>query len=163
MRIPTKRNARVYLYKGNHVGGKKIAKIIGLQADIAQLEENMWKKSLLEDHLEKQAELRDWENFNKTLALLIYGLVLFSFKLGIVDQKAMDVFYQYEMERATPIPAILTNTLLSIDICHQNNGGTLKCCSHLLYVWIMTHLYTVNHMGLIADPLKKFLRIPVKK
>jgi len=117
MKIPPKRNARVYLYKGNRVGGKKIAKLIGLQADVTQLEKNMWKKTLLEDHLEKQAELGNWENFNKTLVLLIFGLVLFLFKLGMVDQEAMDVFYQYEMERATPIPAILVDTLLSVDIC----------------------------------------------
>jgi len=148
MKIPPKRNARVYLYKENHVGGKKIAKLIGLQADATQLEEKIWKKALLEDHLEKQVELGNWENFNKTLALLIFGLVLFSFKLGMVYQEAMDVFYQYEMERATPVPTILAETLLSTDICRQDNRRTLKCCSHLLYVWIMTHLYAANHMGL---------------
>jgi len=116
MKIPLKRNARVYLYKGHHVGGKKIAKLIGLQADVAQLEENMWKKALLKDHLEKQAELGDWENFNKTLALLLFGLVLFLFKLGMVDQEAMDVFYQYEMEKVTPVPVILADTLFSANI-----------------------------------------------
>ena len=145
------------------MGGKKIAKLIGLQADPVKLEENVWKKKLLENHIEKQAELGNWENFNKTLVLLIYGLVLFPFKIGMVDQEAMDVFYQYEKEGATPVPAILADTLLSVNICRQNEGGTLKCCSHLLYIWIMTHLYAANHMGLMPDPLKNFPRIPSKK
>jgi len=72
----------------------------------------------------------------------------------MVDQEAMDVFYQYKMERATFVPAILVDTLLFADVCYQNDKGTLKCCSNLLYVWIMTHLYAANHMGLMPDPLK---------
>ena len=140
LKIPLKKNAGVYLYKGSHIGGRKIAKLIDLQINQAESEKKAWKKSLLEDHLERQAELRNWENFNKTLALLIYGLILFQFRLGMVDQEAMDVFYQYETQGMNPIPAILAETLLSVKICCQNDGGTLRCCSHLLYVWIVTHL-----------------------
>jgi len=35
------------------VEGKKIGKLIGLQADVSKLEETMWKKAFLENYLEK--------------------------------------------------------------------------------------------------------------
>ncbi len=165
--LPINEGSGVYLYKGRYVEGKKIMKMIGMQASQVGLEKRGstcgLKRTLLEDHLEALAKQGDWGHFNPTLALVIYGMVLFPFTPDMVDQAAMDVFHQYEEQVANPIPAILADTLLSIDICHRKRGGTLKCCSHLLYVWIVTHMYARNHMGLFPNPLRDFLRIPVRQ
>ncbi|XP_020209009.1 uncharacterized protein LOC109793946 [Cajanus cajan] len=167
LRLPLKEEVDVYLYKGNYVSRGKIASLIGLSSQQTELVSKGatqgWNKDLLEDHMISLAEKGDWEHFNKTLALLIYGLVLFPFTMGLIDQAAMDVFFAYETQKKNPVPAILADSLLSLEVCHQKKRGMLRCCNHLLYVWIMTHLYASNHMGYMPDPLRSFHRIPVKK
>ncbi|MED6149760.1 hypothetical protein PIB30_065651, partial [Stylosanthes scabra] len=67
----------------------------------------------------------------------------------------MDVFYKYDTRNMNPIPAILADTFLSIDVCNQKKGGgRLRCCSHMLYVWFMTYAYAGNCMGFVPNPLK---------
>ncbi|KAL2334005.1 hypothetical protein Fmac_015218 [Flemingia macrophylla] len=62
-----------------------------------------------------------------------------------------------------PLPAILADTLLSVDFCHQKQGKTLRCCSKLLYVWGITHFYAFSHMGALPDPLRIFLKTPLRR
>ena len=64
---------------------------------------------------------------------------------------------------ANPMSTILAATFLSMEVCHEKKRGTLRCCNHLLYVWIVTHLYESNYMGYALDPLRRFHRIPMKK
>ncbi|KAJ1415692.1 hypothetical protein SESBI_17900 [Sesbania bispinosa] len=73
--------------------------------------------------------------------------------------KEKDVF---EENGANPIPAILADTFLSMMVCHQKKGGSLRCCSHMLYVWIMTRLYARHTMGPSPDPLRDFDSVPMK-
>uniref|UniRef100_A0A151UEB3 DUF7745 domain-containing protein n=1 Tax=Cajanus cajan TaxID=3821 RepID=A0A151UEB3_CAJCA len=117
---------------------RKIAGLIGLSSQQTELVSKGatqgWNKDLLEDHMISLAEKGDWEHFNKTLALLIYGLVLFPFTMGLIDQAAMDVFFAYETQKKNPVPAILADSLLSLEVCHQKKRGMLRCCNHLLYV-----------------------------
>ncbi|KAJ1386951.1 hypothetical protein SESBI_40417 [Sesbania bispinosa] len=75
----------------------------------------------------------------------------------------MDVFAQYETQGLNPVPAILADTLLTLEVCQKKNGGTLKCCTHLLYVWIITHMYACELRTLFPDPLRDFGRIQVKR
>ncbi|KAJ1431566.1 hypothetical protein SESBI_07101 [Sesbania bispinosa] len=140
-RLPIDDNVGVYSYRGRY----------GL------------RKSFLEDHLEALAGRGSWHYFNKTLALTIYGLILFPFTPNIVDHAAMDVFAQYETQGLNPVPAILADTLLTLEVCQKKNGGTLKCCTHLLYVWIITHMYACELHTLFPDPLRDFGRIKVKR
>ncbi|KAJ1406837.1 hypothetical protein SESBI_24813 [Sesbania bispinosa] len=152
---------------GRYVDERKIAKLIGLHPDQLKLEKRRaiqgLKKSFLEDHLEALAGRGSWHYFNKTLALTIYGLVLFPFAPNMVDHAAMDVFAQYETQGLNPVPAILADTLLTLEVCQKKNGGTLKCCTHLLYVWIITHMYACELHTLFLDPLRDFGRIKVKR
>ncbi|KAJ1391034.1 hypothetical protein SESBI_36959 [Sesbania bispinosa] len=75
----------------------------------------------------------------------------------------MDVFAQYETQGLNPVPAVLADTLLTLEVCQKKNGGTLKCCTHLLYVWIITHMYACELCTLFPDPLRDFGRIKVKR
>ncbi|KAJ1436798.1 hypothetical protein SESBI_04108 [Sesbania bispinosa] len=104
---------------GRYVDERKIAKLIGLHPDQLKLEKRGaiqgLRKSFLEDHLEALARHGSWHYFNKTLALTIYGLVLFPFVPNMVDHAAMDVFAQYKTQGLNPIPAILADTFLSME------------------------------------------------
>ncbi|KAJ1378066.1 hypothetical protein SESBI_48248 [Sesbania bispinosa] len=75
----------------------------------------------------------------------------------------MDVFEQYETQGLNPVPAILADTLLSLEVCQKKNEGVLKCCTHLLYVWIITHMYACVLRTLFTDPLRDFGLIKVKR
>ncbi|KAJ1404463.1 hypothetical protein SESBI_26563 [Sesbania bispinosa] len=166
-RLPIDDNVGVYSYRGRYVDERKIAKLIGLHPDQLKLEKRGaiqgLRKSFLEDHLEALAGRGSWHYFNKTLALTIYGLVLFPFAPNMVDHAAMDVFAQYETQGLNPVPAILADTLLTLEVCQKKNGGTLKCCTYLLYVWIITHMYACELRTLFPDPLRDFGRIKVKR
>ncbi|KAJ1378423.1 hypothetical protein SESBI_47883 [Sesbania bispinosa] len=152
---------------GRYVDERKIAKLIGLHPDQLKFEKRGeiqgLRKSFLEDHLEALAGRGSWHYFDKTLALTIYGLILFPFAPNMVDHAAMDVFAQYETQGLNPVPAILADTLLTLEVCQKKNGGTLKCCTHLLYVWIITHMYACELQTLFPDPLRDFGRIQVKR
>ncbi|KAJ1385033.1 hypothetical protein SESBI_42025 [Sesbania bispinosa] len=143
---------------GRYVDERKIAKLIGLHPGQLKLEKRGaiqgLKKSFLEDHLEALAGRGSWHYFNKTLALTIYGLVLFPFAPNMVDHAAMDVFAQYETQGLNPVPAILADTLLTLEVCQKKNGGTLKCCTtpalcmdHHTYVCICGDFANVPLMG----------------
>ncbi|KAJ1376457.1 hypothetical protein SESBI_49921 [Sesbania bispinosa] len=137
-RLPIDDNVGVYSYRGRYVDERKIAKLIGLHPDQLKLEKRGaiqgLRKSFLEDHLEALAGRGSWHYFNKTLALTIYGLVLFPFAPNMVDHAAMDVFAQYETQGLNPVPAILADTLLTLEL-----------------------------RTLFPDPLRDFGRIKVKR
>ncbi|KAJ1377164.1 hypothetical protein SESBI_49160 [Sesbania bispinosa] len=122
-RLPIDDNIGVYSYRGRYVDERKIAKLIGLHPDQLKFEKRGaiqgLRKSFLEDHLEALAGGGSWHYFNKTLALTIYGLILFPFAPNMVDHAAMDVFAHYETQGLNPVPAILADTLLTLEVCQK--------------------------------------------
>lgn len=80
----------------------------------------------------------------------------------MVDYMAMNIFYKADEYNVNPIPAILAETFLSLQVIHENQQGKLRCCARLMYVWIVTHMYARNYIGEIDDPLKRFHRLPIK-
>ncbi|KAJ1412108.1 hypothetical protein SESBI_20750 [Sesbania bispinosa] len=166
VRLSVKEKEVVYQYKGRYVDEKKIAKLIGLFPNQLKFEKRGsilgLRRTFLEDRLKVLAEQGHWKHFKITLALTIYRLILFPFTSDMVDQAAMNVFFQFEENGVNPVPAILVDTFLSMMVCHQKKGGSLRCCSHMLYVWIMTHLYARHTMGPSPDPLRDFDSVPTK-
>ncbi|KAL2318758.1 hypothetical protein Fmac_032634 [Flemingia macrophylla] len=75
----------------------------------------------------------------------------------------MDAFFAWDVHLRSLVPAILADTLLSVDFCHQKQGKTLRCCSTLLYVWGITHFYASSHMGTLPNPLRSFSKIPLHR
>ena len=87
-----------------------------------------WKKSVFENHLEALAQRGDWNNFQKTLALLMFRLVLFPISKNLIDREAMDIFHVVETQRRNFVPTVLAETLLSLEFCKEKKGGKLQCC-----------------------------------
>ncbi|KAL2318765.1 hypothetical protein Fmac_032641 [Flemingia macrophylla] len=157
----------VYTYCGSHIAVDKVATLIKLPSHQSALvgSGNIkgWKLKLLEDHLSSLAEKEDWSAFNKTLALIVFRTTLFPFHADTVDHAAMDAFFAWDVHLRSHVPAILVETLLSVNFCHQKQGKTLRCCSTLLYVWGITHCYASSHMGTLPDPLRSFSKIPFRR
>ncbi|KAJ1421172.1 hypothetical protein SESBI_13892 [Sesbania bispinosa] len=158
IRLPIDDNVGVYSYRGRYVDERKIAKLIGLHPEQLKLEKRGaiqgLRKSFLEDHLEALAGRGSWHYFNKTLALTIYGLVLFPFAPNMVDHAAMDVFAQYETQGLNPVPAILADTLLTLEVCQKKEWRHSEmlytpalCMDHHTYVCICGDFANVPLMG----------------
>jgi hypothetical protein len=73
--------------------------------------------------------------FDIVLALLIYGLVLFSNIDNFVDINAMRIFLI-----RNPIPTLLGDTYFSIHHRTYKGSGTIVCCTPLLYKWFISYM-----------------------
>jgi len=73
--------------------------------------------------------------FESILALLIYGLVLFPNIDDFIDANAIQIFLT-----KNPVPTLLAETYHSIHHRTDEQGGTILCCTPLLYKWYTLHL-----------------------
>ena len=117
------------------------------------------KLSFMMSYMEQLQIKGDWETLKRVLALTIYGLILFPSTINIVDQAALDVFRAVELGGRNPVPAILAETFLTFNFIQQKGKGTVRCCIHLLYVWIMTHFYAGDRLDQHSHPLRSFSQI----
>ncbi|KAF1892633.1 hypothetical protein Lal_00037371 [Lupinus albus] len=110
-------------------------KIIGLApADQLERKDNQgWLQSALERHLHKLVGQKEWISGKPTLALLIYGLVMFPSVPDTVGLEAMRVFYK------------------------------IHCCAHLLYVWMATHVHAVKYQAFNNRVMIDFNSIALKE
>ena len=76
-------------------------------------------------------------------ALAIYGLVIFLKVPGHVEVVVIDVIEQIASQ-ANPVPAIVAETLRTLNFCKRNENGDLTCCIQMLYVWIRSHFWGTN-------------------
>ena len=100
-----------------------------------------WK--FLEAELEKKKEQyvsvleRD-----RLIALGIYGLVLFPSLKGVISLEAAAAFVEYENTHVNPTTAILAETLLTLNHFRKTGKGAVRCCTQLLYIWMVSHVET---------------------
>ncbi|KAL9334366.1 hypothetical protein Peur_074505 [Populus x canadensis] len=102
-----------------------------------------FKRKVIEARMKKNAEegkLGD-ERY-KLMAFAIFGLVLFPSEIGVISLEATNVFIEYEHDRINPSSAILAETMLSLNHCRMHGKGAMRCCSLMLYLWIVSHIET---------------------
>ncbi|KAF1855441.1 hypothetical protein Lal_00031905 [Lupinus albus] len=119
------------------------------------------KTAFLKKHLIKTIEQGDWVLFKPTFALAIYGVVLFPFVYDMVDQAAIDVFTKFKKFLVNPVPAVLAETLLSFQMCHERGVHKVRCCIQLLYVWMMTRFKHHQYPDWSRYPLRRFRKIAI--
>ncbi|XP_050890747.1 uncharacterized protein LOC127096184 [Lathyrus oleraceus] len=100
------------------------------------------------------AEAVSWTAFNVNLALLIYGIVLFSNMEEFIDLAAIHIFLTQNS-----IPTLLVDTYYSIHVRTQKKKGTIICCTHFLYRWFISHLPSKGPFIENKDNLKWSQRI----
>ncbi|CAL0301644.1 unnamed protein product [Lupinus luteus] len=109
----------------------------------------------------------NWKLFQPAYALAIYGLVLFPFVGDMVDQAALDVFSKFVRFKVNPTAAILAETFLSFQKCHEGirrgiNKVRIRFCVQLFQVWILTR-FKHHRYGLGSRyPLRRFLSTHVE-
>ncbi|XP_006593206.1 uncharacterized protein [Glycine max] len=81
------------------------------------------------------AEATSTGAFEATLALLIYGLILFPNIDDFIDINTIQIFIS-----GNPVPTLLADTYHSIHHRTQKKCGVITCCAPLLYKWFTLHL-----------------------
>src|SRR3954471_9693711 len=96
-------------------------------------------KGLLVKFLMEKARLllknRSYLAFGEVMALLIYGLVLFSNLDQFISVHIINIFLT-----RNPVPALLGDILYSLHTRTMKKRGTLMCCVPLLARWFTLHL-----------------------
>ncbi|KAJ9145745.1 hypothetical protein P3X46_028091 [Hevea brasiliensis] len=169
--IPYSLQNRIYLHLEHRQTWKLLAHMLGTPPEEVKSKETAkgdthgWYWTYLQKWLDQCLREKQWDQASVALALGIYGLILFPGPLGIITCNAVEVFWTVERQEINPIPAILAETLLTLTYCRQQGKGSLKCCSQLLYLWIVSHVCPVETKGLTwyldQPPIERMTRLVI--
>ncbi|OMO62254.1 hypothetical protein CCACVL1_22930 [Corchorus capsularis] len=158
----------MYWRNFNPQAQKKLAELTGIDSatwgrEITPISEGVRgvKAGLLMEWAEKHV---NHEKGQRALALLIYGWVIFPRNQGFIDDVVVDLFYQMHKHQCNPVPAILAETLRSLNYCRRTGSGRFYGCAQLLCVWLKSHLRPLKgkfRMSCIpgGNPLRRFPNI----
>ncbi|MFQ6654403.1 hypothetical protein Gotur_025405 [Gossypium turneri] len=88
----------------------------------------------------------DGEKKVDVFALSIYGLVIFPRALAHVDEAVSDLFDQLG-KGVTPVPAILTETFRSLNVCRRAGEGRFIGCAQFLIAWFHSYFWKVDKVS----------------
>ena len=129
----------------------KKVKSVGFKKKLSQL--MRLEETVVEQNIRKKgkSECFAWDFFKRYIAkndeedqvldvfsLAIYRLVIFPKVPRHVEVAVIDVIEQIEGQ-ANPVPAIVAETLRTLNFCRRSGKGDLVCCIQMLYVWIRSH------------------------
>ncbi|RDX85771.1 hypothetical protein CR513_32990, partial [Mucuna pruriens] len=98
-------------------------------------------RSYLEKNMNYFMKEGDWKTMVDILGLLIYDIVLFPHLEDYVDLAAIDIFFAIKDKNENPILAILADTYYTLNYCQERSKKGLRCCIHLLYLWLTAHFF----------------------
>jgi hypothetical protein len=109
--------------------------------------------------LEIELEKRSGSEKERLIALGIFGLVLFPSQTGVVSLEATAAYVEYENTQINPVTVILAETILTLNHCRRSEKGVMRCCTQLLYIWMVSHIKTKklvfnNFLWFTQRPLK---------
>ena len=136
---------RVYFPLRNDKVIPELSKLLKIPHLSRFLEKNgsglRWK--FLEVELERKKEQYvSMLERDRLIALGIYGLVLFPSLKGVISLEAAAAFVEYENTHVNPTTAILAETLLTLNHFRKTGKGAVRCCTQLLYIWMVSHVET---------------------
>ncbi|RDX89098.1 hypothetical protein CR513_29223, partial [Mucuna pruriens] len=99
------------------------------------------QRSYLEEWLHQLQKKEDWRAVMDVYGLLVYKIVLFPHTEDYIDLAVIDVFFSKRDRGENPIMAILANTHHTLSYYCERQGKSLRCCAHLLYLWLTAHLF----------------------
>jgi hypothetical protein len=85
----------------------------------------------------------------RLIALGIFGIVLFPSQTGVVSLEAAAAYVEYENTQINIVAAILAKTILTLNHCRRIEKGAMRCCTQLLYIWMVSHIETKKNLSSI--------------
>ncbi|KAH1205768.1 hypothetical protein GmHk_16G046394 [Glycine max] len=98
-------------------------------------------RKYLEGKARDMENKEEWVLFMDTLALLIFGVVLFPNVDGLVDLAAIDAFLAYHHSKESPVVAVLADLFDTFDRRCEKSSARIICCLPALCVWLVSHLF----------------------
>src|ERR1051325_5484844 len=92
-------------------------------------------RGTLEARANECIEKKDWKAFYATLALLIYGIILFPEAEDFINASAISVFLTKNR-----VPTLLADVYYCLTLRHSKKDGVVMCCTALLQMWFKEHL-----------------------
>ncbi|RDY01048.1 hypothetical protein CR513_15685, partial [Mucuna pruriens] len=99
-------------------------------------------------------EEEEWPAVMNALRLLLYEILLFPRMEDYVDLTAMEVFVAKKDRGENPTMAVLANTYYTFNHYGEQKGGTLRCCTPLLYLWLTSHFF--HYKNKTTCPIEDF-------
>jgi len=90
--------------------------------------------------LEIELEKKSGSEKERLIALGIFGLVLFPSQTRVVSLDAATAYIEYENTQVNLVAAILTETILTLNHYRRTGKGAMRCCTQLLYIWMVSHI-----------------------
>ena len=72
--------------------------------------------------------------------LVVYEILIFPQSPGYVDAAVVDLMEQIN-NQANPVPAIVAETIRSLNFCRRKGEGDFINYAQLLYMWIRSHFW----------------------
>ena len=73
-------------------------------------------------------------------ALVVYGTLIFPQSPRYINAAIVDLIEQID-NQANLVPAILAETIRSLNYCRRKREGDFIGCAQLLYIWIRSHFW----------------------
>ena len=70
--------------------------------------------------------------------LVVYGILIFPQSPGYVDTVVVDLIEQIN-NKVNPVPAIVVETIRSLNFCRRKGEGDFIGYAQLLYMWIRSY------------------------
>ena len=143
-----------YLFSGFYPSMARVSKVVKISVQeldhVKQNRNGVVRKP--RKHLEEKAKALanqgEWTSFIDILALLIFGVILFPNVEELVDLEAIDAFLAYHYSKESSIIAILADVYDTFDQRCKKSGARIVCCTPVLYVWLILHLFRQESRGI---------------
>ena len=122
---------------------KKLAQMTGMDANIfVPMTKLKGKNECVQcDFLERYIVQNNNDNrVMDIFALVVYGTLIFPQSPGYVDAAVVDLIEQVD-NQANPVPAIIAETIRSLNYCRRNRESSFVGCAQLFYIWIRSHFW----------------------
>ncbi|RDX57696.1 hypothetical protein CR513_63040, partial [Mucuna pruriens] len=117
-----------YFPKGHYPSWASVAKLLR----VPELEGI--PRASLEEKLQQLQKEEDWLAFIDVYGLLIYDR-------GLCGPGSYRRPSWQTRPRGKPVIAVLANTYYTLNYCYRKNEKGLRCCTSLLYLWMIAHLF----------------------
>ncbi|XP_038709835.1 uncharacterized protein LOC120004543 [Tripterygium wilfordii] len=135
-------NTKMYYFQENMSAEKIIAKMLGYESEnvkrMGSFKGSKWCFPI--EELIKYVEGKPKTTLRQSaLALAIYRAILFPCIQGYVEGRVIKLFNQVD-HGVNPVPAIICETIRSLNFCRCNIKARFNGCSALLGIWLVSHI-----------------------
>ena len=144
LRISSPNPNKVFWKKSKKVPfRKKLAQMMNINASVfVPMTRQKGKNECVQcDFLERFIiENNNDDQIINIFALAMYGTLIFPQSLGYINAAVVDLIEKID-NQVNHVPAIVVETIRSLNYCRRKGKGDFIGCAQLLYIWIQSHFW----------------------